>query len=212
MSAELLGIILSGLPILSPMVVVCFLVCRYVLRPMPEPKPVVVERELPLKPVRVEPVDNDDKMRRKSAIGTVNRVRDEYATKLLDIGYVIENHALFDLSHQPTLAFEEQNILMSQWNLNAVALEALERGAARLGSLWLAAVSHAERLGFDALSDPDVGKRAVKTVEIAQRGSTEGERQAARQALDGMLVALRIVVPEQTRKALSGQRLALNRH
>ncbi|WP_040284703.1 hypothetical protein [Tessaracoccus massiliensis] len=110
----------------------------------------------------------------------VDRVKERLGAMTTDVIYRIENSALFDTSVPLTRQF---NLLMMRWDDEQARLgaAALDRLSMEVELAFTTARDHAETVGLShlpATAQPDA-RRALKAAELANRATSEGEREAA---------------------------------
>lgn len=147
-------------------------------------------------------------VRRAAALAAIDRVKDQYGTRLTDIGYVIENHALFDVSFAETAAFTDTYTHLLDIALDKLSVDDLEAKSAELTRTWNLARDRAEHLGLRALGDRPEARRAVKVARKAKAVEGTPEQAALLESLRVLLDTLGILIPQQTLNELE----AVQRH
>lgn len=132
-----------------------------------------------------------DEQRRTDVVERIEAILEEYGALKLDIGYRIENSALFDSAAPTTQAFE---VALVRYNTHSpsLGLDELEELAGELEITYSVARDHAETVGLahlPATARADA-RRASKALRLAQGASTDAEREAALEQVTRILDSL----------------------
>lgn len=149
----------------------------------------------------------DTTARRQAAVQRIQDVNADYGAKATDISYVIENQALFDISHPAgrNLAIVQQRA--QDADLATLPLDQLEALAAELRVAYQAAVAQAEQLGLAALGERrDQGEKAAKLARKAASTSSDHERAALLAQCQSIIAVLGLTIPEPSRGVLLAAR------
>lgn len=149
-----------------------------------------------------------DVQRREAVLGRIEDVKQEYGGLRTDVGYRIENSALFDPSVPPTSAFE---VALARYDAQAdgLGLDELDELATDVEITYSVARDHAETIGMahlPATARADA-RRAAKAYRLAAGASNDAEREAAMSQVVRILESLALYylpAPEGFRQITDG--------
>lgn len=121
-----------------------------------------------------------DVQRRETVLGRIEEVRQDYVDLRTDVGYRIENSALFDPLVPATSAFE---VALARYDAQAddLGLDELDELATDVEITYSVARDHAETIGMAHLpvTARADARRAAKAYRLAEGASNDAEREAA---------------------------------
>ncbi|GAB3819596.1 hypothetical protein GCM10028820_23820 [Tessaracoccus terricola] len=148
-----------------------------------------------------------DEQRRTDIVGRIEEILQEYGRLKLDIGYRIENSALFDSAAPTTHSFEVALVRYDTQSAG-LSLDQLDELATELEITYSVARDHAETVGLShlpATAQADA-RRAAKAVRLAEGAATDAEREAAMDQVVRILESLALYylpAPEGVRRQIT---------
>lgn len=150
-----------------------------------------------------------------AAARRVDDVKASYGELLSDVIYRVESSALFDPAVDATREF---TLLLAQWDSRTPSMEpdAVMELAREVELAFDTARAHAETLGLDHLprTARPTARRAIKSLQLAEGATTDGERTAALTRANQLLGSLALYYlpdPAETAAALGGGRPAVEK-
>lgn len=148
-----------------------------------------------------------DEQRRTDIVERIEGIKQEYGTLKLDIGYRIQNSALFDSAAPTTNAFEVALVRYDSQS-SGLGLDQLDDLATELEITYSVARDHAETVGLSHLPSTARAdaRRAAKALRLAEGATTDGEREAAMDQVIRILDSLALYylpAPEGIRRQIT---------
>lgn len=148
-----------------------------------------------------------DEQRRTDIVARIEGILEEYGGLKLDIGYRIENSALFDAAAPTTNAFEVA-LVRYETQSAGLSLDQLDELATEVEITYSVARDHAETVGLAHLPSTARAdaRRAAKAVRLAEGATTDAEREAAMEQVTRILDSLALYylpAPEGVRRQIT---------